>query len=179
MTNHAAPAADTFPIRHDAGPVAIVIHAHPNGVYSVHIHSTATGAEHNHLRRTWDTWDAARAMANNAYRHFANGGGVDIPAAPAVKLAPPAQSTATKVTDPGLAALDHAIAAGGHIARGGHEGQASVTLLQALAKRRHVDLVVEMHGRRKVITGARITRAGRIAHLRAIGAHKLTYALSA
>lgn len=172
MTNAAAPAANAFPIRHDAGTVTIVIHAHPNGVYSVHVIAIATGAEYDHLRRTWGSWAEARAMANNAYRHYI------AQAAPVVKLAPPAQSTATKVSDPGVAALEVAIF-DGYLPRGGGIGYASVTLLKALAKRGHVALDVQLHGRRKDIKGARITMAGHIAHLRATGADQLDYALSA
>lgn len=176
MTNRAAAPAPGTRRRVQAGAYVITVNAHPSGAFSVHIEDAATGAEHDHLRRSWPTWEQARAMARNAYRHFIRGGSVDLPAE--VKLAPAAKGTATKVTDPGLVALEVAIF-DGYLRRGGGIGRASVTLLKALAKRGHVDLVVEMQGRRKVIVGARITRAGRIAHLRATGADRLTYVLSA
>ncbi len=152
------------------------------------------GAEIPALRTFHTDRDAALQAKRNAYRFFFAGGRIEtradgtvelIPAAavPApraeVKLAPAAKSTQTKVSDPGLQALDYAIAAGGYIRRGGHEGEASVTLLKSLAKRGHVALDVQLHGRRKVVAGATVTRAGRIAHLRANGGHLLTYALSA
>ncbi len=99
-------------------------------------------------------------------------------AAPVVKLAPAAKGTTTKVSDAGLAAMEIAIFTG-YVKRGGHEGEAPINVLNARARRDHLELDVEMDGRRKVVKGARITWAGRVAHLRETGADRLDYALSA
>ncbi len=181
MTNNAA--TET----HEIAGYVLSLASHPGGVHSFHVaHAGFGGAEIDALRATFPTRDEALAAKRNAYRFLAAGGrivesadGTVALVAPTVKLAPPAQSTATKVSDPGLLALQHAVYAGGYIARGGHDGEAPVKVLQALAKRGHVDLDVQLHGRRKVIAGARITRAGRIVLLRATGAARLDYSLTA
>lgn len=84
--------------------------------------------------------------------------------APVVKLAPAAKGTVAKVSDPGHTALAIAHLTG-RIERGGQPGQADVRLLSSLAKRYLVKLTYE-EGRsdaRKVVTGAEITHAGRVA----------------
>lgn len=81
---------------------------------------------------------------------------------PTARLAPVAKGTATKVTDPQHTAL--AVAAlCGSVQRGGHEGQASVKTLTAMAKRGYLQLTYETGRRdaRKVVTGGTITGAGR------------------
>lgn len=83
------------------------------------------------------------------------------PAQDAPKLAPAAKGTQTQVSDPGHTAL--AVAElNGFIARGGQPGQASVTLINSLAKRGYLKRTTEMQGLRQVVTGATITHAGRI-----------------
>jgi hypothetical protein len=177
------PATDS----HEIAGYVLSLAAHPGGVHSLHVTPAILGAaEIDALRATFPSRDEALAAKRNAWRFLASGGrivangdGTVSLVAPTVKLAPPAASTATKVSDPGLLALQRAVCAGGYIARGGHDGEAPVKVLQALAKRGHVDLDVQLHGRRKVVAGARISRAGRIVLLRATGADRLTYALSA
>ncbi len=172
---------------HTIAGYLLTINAHPGGVHSLHVTPTVLGAaEIDALRCTFPSRAEALAAKRNAWRFLASGGRIVLNAdgtvslvTPTVKLAPPAASTATKVSDPGLLALMYAVCDGGYIRRGGHEGEASVKVLGALAKRGHVDLDVRLHGRRKWIAGARITRNGRIALLRETGADQLDYVLSA
>lgn len=167
------------PVRHQAGAFVLTLAAVESGAYVFTVEYASTGQQVDYLRRS-GTYDAIRAIARNAYRFFAAGGRPEDLEQPAtVTLAAPAKGTQTKVTDPGMQALAYAIAAGGYIRRGGHEGEAPVTVLKALAKRGHLDPTVEVHGRRKVIVGGQITRAGRIAHLHVTGADQHVYALSA
>lgn len=189
---------------HTIAGYALTLAAVPGG-FTVNVAPATTGGlpivgpDISALRSHYADLDSALAAKRNAYRFLATGGrivrradgGVDLipgsdatahsaaEAASVVKLAPPAKGTETKVSDPGLAALSHAITAGGYIHRGGLEGQAPVPVLTALAKRGHVRLDIQMHGRRKYTAGAWITRAGRIAHLRATGGDRLIYDLSA
>jgi hypothetical protein len=79
-----------------------------------------------------------------------------------VRLAPAAKGTATKVSDPQHTAL--AVAAFcGSVQRGGHEGQASVKTLTAMARRGYLQLTYQTGRRdaRKVVTGGTITGPGR------------------
>lgn len=178
--------------RHPAGSFILTLVPQPHG-YSVHVEHASTGIQIPALTTTWPTFDEAIACMRNAYRHFATGGTVtdgacggvvlvrprtEVPA-DTVILAPAAKGTTTKVTDPGLHALDTALLAGGWIGRGGHEGQAPEPVLKALAKRGHLELTIRMDGRRKVTTGGTITRAGRIAWVRANNLHTIAYTLAA
>ncbi len=189
MTQSAAPTQ----IRHQAGAYILTLNALPAGHYSVHVEHASTGKEIDGLRTTWPTFEQAIASMRNAYRHFATGGtiapgacgGVTLvrpktEVAPTeVKLAPAAKGTATKITDAGVRVLDDALHQGGHIKRGGHDGEATEPQLKALAKRGLLTLDIQLHGRRKYTAGGTITRAGRVAHLRATGGHLLTYQLAA
>ncbi len=190
MTQSAAPAQQ---IRHQAGAYILTCNPQPNGHYSVHVEHASTGAEIDGLRTTWPTYEQAIACMRNAYRHFATGGTIadgacggvilirpkaETPATD-VKLAPAAKGTATKISDPGLEAIDTALLAGGWIGRGGHEGQAPIGVLQALAKRGRLTLTTRMDGRRKVVTGGTVTRPGLIAWVRGTGRHTATYQLAA
>ncbi len=80
----------------------------------------------------------------------------------------PAKGTATKLTDPGMIALFIA-SQNGAIQRGGHEGEASVTLINSLARRGWLERTIVMRGARPVVTGAVITEAGRKTLARALG----------
>lgn len=80
----------------------------------------------------------------------------------AVRLAPAAKGTATKVTDPQHTALVVAEMTG-RVERGGKTGQVSVRVLTALAKRGYLDLVYQVRtDARKVPIAGRITGPGRI-----------------
>ncbi len=200
MTTTPAPIAPgttkAFPIPGTSYVVAVVNNSRgPHTPVWKVITTYGNGQQLDAYTMTYDNEDIARhearRLCHEFHAHLVHGAArpatldetrnarLDAEAAPTVKLAPAAKGTAVKVTDPGMQALDYAIAAGGFIRRGGHEGEAPLPVLNALAKRGHVELVIELHGRRKVTVGARITRAGRIAHLRANGGHLATYALSA
>lgn len=84
---------------------------------------------------------------------------VVVPVSTAPTLTPAAKGTQTKVSDPAHTAL--AVAAlNGAVQRGGQPGQASIKLINSLAKRGYVTRTVVMDGLRKIVTGAVITPAG-------------------
>jgi hypothetical protein len=184
--------ATTQQIRHQAGAFILTLNPQPHG-YSVHVEHASTGTQIDALTTTWPTFEQAIACMRNAYRHFASGGTIADGAcggvvlvrprtetpADTVILTPPAKGTATKITDPGLKAVDTALYNGGWIGRGDHEGQAPEPVLKALAKRNHLTLTYATHGRRKVTTGGSVTRAGLIAWVRATFPARTAYMLAA
>lgn len=177
MTNTAIP-TQPAPTRKAAGAYVIAITT-TGQTYAVTIEDAA-GHCIDSLCRTFGHIDDARTMANNAFAFFATGGRVVHNPDGTVtlaqrKLIPAARGTQTKVSDPQVAKLRHAIAAGGHINRGGNDHEATVKTLLALARRNFITLT----GPKYRPTGGTITRTGRIAHLRASGADRIRYELAA
>jgi hypothetical protein len=165
--------------RHQAGNVIIDI-TNTGRIYTVTVEYAGTGEQIRPLARTVAAEADAREVARNAYRFFAAGGRVLQGADGTVTLVPAphlavAAGTQTKVSDPQVAKLRHAIANGGHLVRGGQQHQATHSTLTALAKRGLITLT----GPKYRPTGGHITRAGRIAYLRAAGLDRITYALAA
>jgi hypothetical protein len=145
-------------LEHRNGDTVLRVFPHPQAGYL--IQGRRNGAIATDLCSQHNTdWDALQAWKRLVAEHTAPG---PTPAAPAVKLAAVAKGAQTKVTDPQHTAL--AVAAFcGRVERGGHEGQASVKTLTALAKRGHLDLTYQQGRRdaRRVVTGGTITGPGR------------------
>lgn len=143
-------------LEHRNGDVVLTVHPHPQVGFLIRGRRNGAHAPELCSRHDFE-YDAIRAWKRLVAEHT--------PAqaeTPTVRLAPVATGTATKVSDPQHTAL--AVAAFcGSVQRGGHEGQASVKTLTAMAKRGYLQLTYETGRRdaRKVVTGGTITGPGR------------------
>jgi hypothetical protein len=143
-------------LEHHNGDVVLTVHPHPQAGFLIRGRRNGAHAPELCSRHDFE-YDAIRAWKRLVAEHT--------PAqaeTPAVRLAPVAKGTTTKVTDPQHTALVVAEMTG-RVERGGKTGQVSVRVLTALAKRGYLELVYQVRtDARKVPIAGRITGPGRI-----------------